>query len=97
MPLWRNPSASGAGRRQPHRAERALPVEPFLQSSTLPAAFRRISRRLLMNGNNSGPGEQTMGDTAFLLGLIGEDIQASRTVAMHERRQPHRTRGRSAG
>lgn len=50
-----------------------------------------------MNGNNSGPGEQTMGDTAFLLGLIGEDIQASRTVAMHERRQPHRTRGRSAG
>ncbi len=37
-----------------------------------------------MKINNSGPGNQTMSDTAFLLGLIGEGIQASRTPAMHE-------------
>jgi shikimate dehydrogenase len=30
-------------------------------------------------------GNQTMSDAAFLLGLIGEAIQASRTPAMHER------------
>jgi shikimate dehydrogenase len=32
-----------------------------------------------------GAGNQTMSDAAFLLGLIGEGIQASRTPAMHER------------
>jgi shikimate dehydrogenase len=37
-----------------------------------------------MKCNNSGLGNQTMSDTALLLGLIGEGIQASRTPAMHE-------------
>ncbi len=37
-----------------------------------------------MKINNFGPGNQNMSDTAFLLGLIGEGIQASRTPSMHE-------------